>query len=95
VNKKKETVQTPDEFQQKAFDQMGNDKLMCAQDICVTEDELYKDRGTSIYIQEDRLYYQKYEMTKTILLQKIVEKNWLQVVTLSSTIIVNSGIASK
>ena len=52
----------------------SNDKMMCAQDLCVTEAELYQERGPLIYTIDDKLYYQKYEMAKTILLQKSIEK---------------------
>jgi len=53
---------------------MTKDQLMCAQDVCVTEDDLYRERGPMIYSIEDTLYFQKYEMAKNLILQKIIEK---------------------
>jgi hypothetical protein len=53
---------------------MKPDQLMCAQGVCVTEEDLYRERGPMIYSIEDQLYYQKYEMAKSLILQKIIEK---------------------
>lgn len=64
------TEQEKEQFAKK----MTKEQLMCSQDVCVTEDDLYRERGPMIYSLEDTLYFQKYEMAKNLILQKIIEK---------------------
>jgi hypothetical protein len=72
--KKPEVAIQHNEYALKVSEKIGNEKVMCAQDLCVTEEEIYQERGPLIYAIDDKLHYQKYEMSKTILLQKIIEK---------------------
>ena len=73
-NQKVETVTATDDSKLKVFEKMTADQLMCSNELCVTEADLYQERGPMIYSVEDKLYFQKYEMAKTILIQKIIEK---------------------
>jgi hypothetical protein len=67
-------VVAPNEYQLQTLEKMGTDQLMCSHEICVTEEEMYQQKGSQIYAMEEKLYYLKYEMLKTILIQKIVEE---------------------
>ena len=73
-NQKAVTVAVSDESKLKVFEKMEPEQLMCSNNICITEADLYLERGPMIYSVEDKLYFQKYEMAKTILIQKILEK---------------------
>ena len=71
-SKKETSHNLPDEFYLKSFTQMTNDQVMCVKQICVTEEELYQQRGSSLYAQEDKLFYLKYKLAKEILLKKVL-----------------------
>lgn len=62
------------EFKVKNEETIKTDQLMCVQDICVSEVDIYRERGPLVYALDDKLFQQKYEMAKTILLQKLIEK---------------------
>jgi len=62
------------EYRIKAEEKIKTDKLMCVQDICVSEADIYHERGPLVYSLDDKLFQQKYDMAKTILLQKLIEK---------------------
>ena len=60
------------EFRIKKEEKLSDQKLMCVQDLCVTDEELYNERGSNLYQADDKLENQKYELTKTILIQKLI-----------------------
>ena len=71
-SKKETSNNLSDEFYLKSFTQMTNDQVMCVKQICVTEEELYQQRGSPLYAQEDKLFYLKYKLAKEILLKKVL-----------------------
>ena len=58
----------------KEFDKLSKDSVICSHDICVSEDELYREKGSPLYAIEDEAFYLKYKLAHELILKKVIEK---------------------
>jgi hypothetical protein len=72
--KKSSILPEENEFHLKVFDKMNPDKILCSGKECISEQDLYIERGNGIYALEDQLFYLKYKMAKELLIQRLVDK---------------------